>query len=90
MATSVKLDDELTDRIKQLAEARQRSPHWIMREAIREYVDRQEAQDAFKAEAMAAWRHYKKTGLHVTGDEVRDWLKTWGSDDPAAPPECHK
>ena len=36
MATSIKLDDDLTDRVRRLAELRQRSPHWIMREAIRE------------------------------------------------------
>jgi len=42
MATSVKLDDELKSRIQHLANARHRSPHWIMREAIRNYVEREE------------------------------------------------
>ncbi|WP_419836576.1 CopG family ribbon-helix-helix protein [Xenorhabdus bovienii] len=35
MATSVKLDDNLKSRIQHLAEVRQRSAHWIMREACR-------------------------------------------------------
>jgi predicted transcriptional regulator len=39
MAASVKLDDDLKKRIQQLADKRQRSAHWIMREAIRSYVD---------------------------------------------------
>ena len=34
MATSLKIDDELKARIKQLARLRQRSAHWIMHEAI--------------------------------------------------------
>jgi predicted transcriptional regulator len=37
MATSVKLDDDLKHRIQQLADTRQRSAHWIMRQAIRDY-----------------------------------------------------
>jgi predicted transcriptional regulator len=34
-ATSIKIDDELKARIKELAAARRRSSHWIMREAHR-------------------------------------------------------
>ncbi|WAK00377.1 CopG family ribbon-helix-helix protein [Methylobacter sp. YRD-M1] len=41
MATSVKLDDDLKNRIQHLAEMRHRSAHWIMREAIRDYVERE-------------------------------------------------
>ncbi len=40
MATSVKPDDDLKSRIQQLTDTRQRSAHWIMREAIRDYVER--------------------------------------------------
>ena len=45
MATSVKIDDELKSRIHRLAETRQRTAHWIMREAIRDYVEREEARE---------------------------------------------
>ena len=40
--TSIKLDTDLKSRVAALAEARQRKPHWIMIEAIREYVEREE------------------------------------------------
>ena len=36
MVTSVKLDDELKNRIQRLANTWQRSAHWGMREAVRE------------------------------------------------------
>ena len=39
MATSVKLDAGLKSRLDRLASARQRSPHWLMREAIQRYVE---------------------------------------------------
>lgn len=38
----VKLDEEIRDRLKSLGTARQRSTHWLMREAIREYLEREE------------------------------------------------
>jgi hypothetical protein len=43
LAISVKIDDELKNRVQHLAETRQRSAHWIMREAITHYVAREEA-----------------------------------------------
>ena len=78
MATSVKLDDELKGRIQHLAHVRHRSPHWIMREAIRDYVEREEAREGLKQEALASWTAYQETGRHLTNQEVNDWLKTWG------------
>ncbi len=90
MATSVKLDDNLKNRVQDLADVRQRSAHWIMREAIRDYVEREEAKESFKQEALASWTAYQQTGRHLTGDEVRDWLDTWGSDKGTLITECHE
>ncbi|HTW26583.1 MAG TPA: CopG family ribbon-helix-helix protein [Acetobacteraceae bacterium] len=89
MATSIKLDDDLADRLRRLASLRQRSPHWIMREAIREYITREEARESFHEEALASWSAYQETGRHLTADEVRAWLDTWGTDAEAEPPVCH-
>ncbi len=90
MATSVKLDDELKSRIQRLADVRNRSSHWIMREAIRDYVEREEARESFKQEALSSWKAYHETGQHLTGSETRDWLKTWGTDKETEIPECHE
>jgi predicted transcriptional regulator len=90
MATSVKLSEELKDRVQQLANRRRRSSHWVMREAIQQYVEREEARESFKQEGMASWAAYQETGRHVTGTEVRTWLNTWGTEDEAELPECHE
>ena len=90
MATSVKLDDDLKNRIQRLADMRHRSAHWIMREAIRDYVERQEARERFKQEALASWTVYQETGQHLTCQELNDWLKTWGTDKETEIPECHE
>ena len=89
MAASVKLDDNLKSRIQQLADARHRSAHWIMCEAIRNYVEREEDRESFKQEALNSWTAYQETGLHVTGQEAREWLDTWGTDKETEAPECH-
>ncbi len=90
MAVSVKLDDALKLRVQRLASQQQRSPHWVMREAIRQYVEREEARESFKQEALASWAAYQETGRHLTGPEVRAWLNTWGTEAEAELPECHE
>jgi predicted transcriptional regulator len=90
MATSIKIDDELKERIQHLADLRQRSAHWIMREAIASYVSREEARESFKQEAMESWTAYQETGRHVTGNEVRAWLNTWGNEAETEVPPCHE
>jgi len=90
MATSIKIDDELKDRIQHLADLRQRSAHWIMREAIAQYVEREEGRESFKHEALASWTVYQETGRHLTGLEVRSWLNTWGTEAETEPPKCHE
>jgi len=90
MATSIKIDDALKSRIRRLAGVRHRSAHWIMCEAIREYVTREEAKESFKQEALLSWTAYQETGQHLTNKEVRDWLDTWGAEKELDIPECHE
>lgn len=90
MATSIKIDDELKGRIQHLASLRRRSAHWIMREAITQYVGREEAREGFKQEALASWTDYQETGRHLTGQEVRTWLNTWGTEAETAVPQSHE
>lgn len=90
MATSLKIDDTLKGRVQNIATQRRRSSHWIMLEAIEQYVEREEARERFKQEALASWADYQETGLHLTGEEVCAWLSTWGTEDEKALPECHE
>jgi len=90
MATSIKLDDNLKGRVQQLAHQRQRTAHWIMREAIRQYVEREETRESFKQEALTSWAEYKETGRHLTGEETRTWLRSWGTDAETELPTCHE
>ena len=87
---AIKIDEDTRARVKRLADARQRSSHWMMLEAIRQYIDREEKREAFRQDGIRAWNEYQTTGLHVTGDEVMAWLDTWGEENEQAAPVCHK
>ncbi len=87
---AVKVDLELRERMKRLGESRHRSTHWMMREAIQQYVEREEKRSALRRDALKAWGEYEETGLHVTGEEVMAWLDTWGAEYEQAAPTCHK
>jgi len=89
-ATSVKLDDELKDRIQHLAESRRRSAHWIMREAIAQYVEREEKREAYLRDAQNAWDDFQRTGLHITAEEADEWLAQLAAGNDVEPPECHR
>jgi predicted transcriptional regulator len=86
--TSLKLDAKIKQRVRRLASARRRSPHWLMREAIEEYVEREEKREQFRQHALAAWAHYQATGLHVTADEADAWLAKLEAGKNSAPPKC--
>ena len=86
--TSLKLDRKVKQRVQRLASARRRSPHWLMREAIEEYVEREEKREQFRQDALAAWDHYQTTDLHVTAEEADAWLAKLEAGKDAAPPKC--
>lgn len=87
--TSLKLDNTLKRRVQKLAESRRRSAHWVMREAVEQYVSREELREQRKRDALAAWDHYQATGLHATQAEADAWLLRLEAGEDAGAPECH-
>ncbi len=90
MQTSLNLGDELKNRIQHIADLRHCPADLIMLEAIQDYVERSEKEESFKQEAQASWAEYQQTGLHLTGEEVCEWLDRWGTDEETEIPPCHK
>jgi len=86
---AIKIDDDMKARVKRLAEARHRTSHWLMREAISQYVEREEKREAFRQDTLKAWEDYRVTGLHVTATEADNWLAQLEQGNDAGPPECH-
>ncbi|MGA9626898.1 MAG: ribbon-helix-helix protein, CopG family [Bryobacteraceae bacterium] len=87
--TSLKLDSAMKERVHRLASARRRSPHWVMREAVEQYVEREEKREQLRQDALAAWATYRTTGLHVTAEEADAWLAKLEAGKRAVIPKCH-
>jgi predicted transcriptional regulator len=87
--TSLKLDAETKARVLKLATVRRRSSHWLMREAIEQYVEREERREEFRRDALAAWADYQATGQHVTAEEADSWLARLEAGEDVEPPSSH-
>jgi predicted transcriptional regulator len=61
-----------------------------MREALSQYVEREEKCEALRQETVKAWDEFQATGLHATAEEVDQWLASWGTENELAAPVCHK
>lgn len=86
---AIKIDDQTKARVKRLAEARHRTSHWLMREAIHQYLDREEKREAFRQDTQKAWDEFRMTGHHVTAAEADHWLSQLEDGNDVEPPQCH-
>ena len=89
----IKLDDETRERLQRLGERRDRSPHWLMKTAIREYLEREEHWEREREEDEERWQRYLQTGAFFTYADTMQWLDdlahkadALAQRQPAAPP----
>jgi predicted transcriptional regulator len=82
----VKLDDELQIRLKAIAERSERSPHWLMKKAISEFIEREETAEQERQLLLERWNRYQETGEAIPHDTVVKWLETWGTEKEAPCP----
>ena len=86
---TVKIEPAIKQRVQRLADARNRTAHWVMHEAIVQYVDREEKREAVRQDAIAAWDEYQLTGLHVSMPEADAWLAKLEDGQDVEPPASH-
>jgi predicted transcriptional regulator len=60
-----------------------------MREAVEQYVEREERREQFRRDALTARTDYQSTGLHVTAEESDAWLAKLEAGKRAVVPKCH-
>jgi predicted transcriptional regulator len=88
-STSVKLKDGYSERLKSLAETKQRSANWLLNEAVGKYLDDEESAAELRAEVLARHREFQETGLHVTQEEALDWLRRRAAGEDVPVPKAH-
>ncbi len=83
--TSVRLPDDLQARLEETAERLKRSKGWVISEALSEYVEKEE-RAVVRLERTQKALAQLENGQVIDGDEVMDWIASWGSDSEKRPP----
>ena len=84
--TSVRIPDDLMAQLQKTAEQRRRSKSWLINDAVREYLEREEIRTHRLAETRQSLTEVDK-GQLIEDDEVLDWLDSWGTEEEKAPPK---
>lgn len=87
---TVKLEASDTERLRSMAIVKKRTPHFLMKEAITTYLEREEIEQKFIARAVESRESFRKTGLHTTHEEFSRWVDELQNNTKAKPPVCHK
>jgi predicted transcriptional regulator len=72
--TSLKLPDDLKEKVAKLANRVEQTPHAYMVEAIATKVDRDERRAAFIRSAEESAAEFKRTGVAYRHEDVERWL----------------
>ena len=84
--TSVRLTDELHDRLEETAERLRRSKGWVISEALVEFMEKEERAVA-RLERTRKALDQVEAGQVVDGDEVMAWIASWGTEKESRPPK---
>lgn len=78
--TGIKLDEDTRTRLQSLGTLKERSPHWLMKRAIKEYLAREERYEREKQEDFLRWLRYEESGVFIDRDEMRDRMEALAAD----------
>jgi predicted transcriptional regulator len=86
---SVQLETQEKADLEMIARGKDRSVHYLMREAVREYIQEEKAKIAFYERGLSAIADYDATGLHTTFEEMKTWAKDRKQNTSLPVPPCH-
>ena len=73
---AIKLEPEVRERLQKLGELKKRSPHFLMKEAITFYLEREEQREREREEDAARYERYQFTGEAVSDEAATAWLES--------------
>ena len=77
---SVRLDEQLENRLSALAAKTQRSKSFLAKEALIRYIDEEERKQRENDLTVKRWEEYQETGETVSNESMTNWLDSWGTD----------
>ncbi len=84
--TSVRLQSDLESQLENLAQNFHRSKNWLINQAIREYIEKNQQETNRWEETLIALESVKN-GQGIPEEDVDIWLKSWGTDTEIKSPE---
>jgi predicted transcriptional regulator len=88
--TTIRLPDELKERIAAAAERAGITAHGFILQAIAEKAEREERRAGFHAEAQRRYQDIVATGKTIPWSEMRAWLEARASGKTAPKPAARK
>ena len=83
--TTVRLQPELESGLEAMADKLNRSKSWLINQALREYLEREEQALSRWLETLRAMESVAQSRA-VSGESVHEWLRSWGTKDELPPP----
>ena len=87
--TTVRLQPEVETGLETMVDKLHRSKNWLINQAIREFVARQELEQCRWIETLGAMESVAH-GKVVSGQAVHAWLESWGGANELPPPQVGK
>jgi len=84
--TTVRLQPDIETGLDAMAEKLHRSKSWLINQALKEFIDRQELDQIRWKETLQAMDSVAQGNI-VAGSEVHDWLRSWGTSKELSPPK---
>lgn len=70
---ALRLDEQIQQRLKSLGQRKDRSPHYLMKEAVESYLEAEEALVAEQDLMQARWERFELTGETLDHSDVKSW-----------------
>ncbi len=76
--TSIRLQEDLEQSLAELAKKTDRSKNWIINQAIKDYIDKQELEEKLWLETLPAIESVR-SGKTIPAESIDDWVSSWGT-----------
>lgn len=83
--TSIRLQPDIETPLEELAAKLDRSKNYIINQAIKEFIERQSAEDSRWSDTLEALSSLEN-GTSIPEADVDAWLESWGSGEELSPP----
>ena len=87
--TTVRLQPDIEQSLQDVASATHRSKSWLINQAIKEFIERQNNDQIRWQQTLQAMESVAQ-GRVASGETVHAWLRSWGTDKELAAPEIQK